>query len=265
MNFLAQRFLQKYPIKYILKLELYQHVKIFPEVLRHEAEEGQEGPAEAVKAGVAVVWIPPSFHTRVALRAAAGVFYLERQSRRDSQQGEKRRRKQGTGPGMTQQLFTCHAKLTSGKREEPTARSWWDQRRFTGGTEQLTQSLSCSRTGARPAGQAGSRNWLRRDSHGESSRILSQPCSCIGSGEHPPPLPAYQPDHHTCPSSCTCVLALHVWFRQLLLPVRAKKWHCFAYDRLTGGGAVHANPQRRVGLHRDAPANGSALTGAANT
>lgn len=111
-------------------MELYQHVKIFPEVLRHEAEEGQEGPAEAVKAGVAVVWIPPSFHTRVALRAAAGVgFFLgETQSRRDRQQGEKRRRKQGTGPAMSQQLFTCHAKPTSGKRERPTARSWWDQR-----------------------------------------------------------------------------------------------------------------------------------------
>lgn len=51
--------------------EIYQHVKIFPEVLCHEAKESQEGPAEAVKAGVAVVWISPSFHACVALRAAA--------------------------------------------------------------------------------------------------------------------------------------------------------------------------------------------------
>lgn len=51
---------------------LYQHVEIFPEVLCHESEERQEGPAEAVEAGVSVVWIPPSFHACVALRAAAG-------------------------------------------------------------------------------------------------------------------------------------------------------------------------------------------------
>lgn len=49
----------------------YQHVKVLPEVLRHESEESQEGPAEAVKACVAVVWIPPSFHAHIALRAAA--------------------------------------------------------------------------------------------------------------------------------------------------------------------------------------------------
>lgn len=69
------------PIEHILKLELYQHVKIFPEVLCHEAEESQEGPAEAVKAGVAVVWIPPSFHTRVALRAAAEVDFFRGKAR----------------------------------------------------------------------------------------------------------------------------------------------------------------------------------------
>lgn len=51
-------------------LTLYQHVKVFPEVLCHESEESQERPAEAVKAGVAIVWIPPSFHACVALRAA---------------------------------------------------------------------------------------------------------------------------------------------------------------------------------------------------
>ena len=49
---------------------IYQHVKIFPVILRHEAEECQEGPSEAVKAGVAIVWIPPSLHACVALRAA---------------------------------------------------------------------------------------------------------------------------------------------------------------------------------------------------
>lgn len=51
--------------------EIYQHVKVFPEVLCHESEESQESPAEAVKAGVTVVWIPPSFHACVALWAAA--------------------------------------------------------------------------------------------------------------------------------------------------------------------------------------------------
>ena len=49
----------------------YQHVEVLPEVLRHESEESQKGPAEAVEAGVAVVWIPPSFHARVSLWAAA--------------------------------------------------------------------------------------------------------------------------------------------------------------------------------------------------
>lgn len=55
----------------VLPCQIYQHIKVFPEVLRHESEESQEGPAEAVKAGVAVVWIPPSFHACVALWAAA--------------------------------------------------------------------------------------------------------------------------------------------------------------------------------------------------
>ena len=55
----------------LLTHQPHQHVKVFPEVLCHESEESQEGPAEAVKAGVAVVWIPPGFHACVALRAAA--------------------------------------------------------------------------------------------------------------------------------------------------------------------------------------------------
>ena len=50
----------------------HQHVEVLPEVLCHEPEESQEGPAETVEAGVAVVWIPPSFHASVALWAAAG-------------------------------------------------------------------------------------------------------------------------------------------------------------------------------------------------
>lgn len=54
----------------ILTHQLYQHVKVFPEVLCHESEESQERPAEAVKASVAIVWIPPSFHACVALWAA---------------------------------------------------------------------------------------------------------------------------------------------------------------------------------------------------
>lgn len=111
---------------------------------------------------------------------------------------------------MTQQLFTCHAKLQSGGREEPTAGSWSDQRRFTGGAEQLTQSLSCSHTGVRPAGRAGSRNWLRRDSHSESSRILSQPRSCIDSGNFstPPPPPPPPASHLATTPACT----LHMCF-----------------------------------------------------
>jgi hypothetical protein len=40
--------------------------------LGHEAEESEEGPAEAIKAGVAVVWVSPGLHTRVALRAPPG-------------------------------------------------------------------------------------------------------------------------------------------------------------------------------------------------
>lgn len=49
---------------------IYQHVKILPEILRHEAKKCQEGPPEAVEAGITIVWVPPSFHARVPLRAA---------------------------------------------------------------------------------------------------------------------------------------------------------------------------------------------------
>lgn len=38
-------------------------IKVFPVVLSHESEKSQEGPAEGVKAGVAVVWITASFDT----------------------------------------------------------------------------------------------------------------------------------------------------------------------------------------------------------
>lgn len=42
---------------------LYLLIKVFPVVLSHESEKSQEGPAEGVKAGVAVVWITASFDT----------------------------------------------------------------------------------------------------------------------------------------------------------------------------------------------------------
>lgn len=96
------------PVEHIIECELYQHVKIFPEVLCHEAEESQEGPAEAIKAGVAVVWIPPSFHTRVALGAAAEVVFRRDKTGETERRERREEKKQGTGPGMTQQLFTCH-------------------------------------------------------------------------------------------------------------------------------------------------------------
>lgn len=45
----------------------YQHVKILPEVLGHEAKEGEESPSKAVKAGVTIVGVPSGFHTHEAL------------------------------------------------------------------------------------------------------------------------------------------------------------------------------------------------------
>lgn len=42
--------------------------QVFPEVLCHEAEEGEEGPAEGVVVGVSVIRIPPRFYTHVSLR-----------------------------------------------------------------------------------------------------------------------------------------------------------------------------------------------------
>lgn len=44
-------------------------VEVLPVVLRHEAEQRQEGPAEAVEAGVAVVWIPACLQTVKTIRA----------------------------------------------------------------------------------------------------------------------------------------------------------------------------------------------------
>ena len=38
-------------------------VEVFPVVLCHQAEQRQEGPPEAVEAGVAVVWIPSCLQT----------------------------------------------------------------------------------------------------------------------------------------------------------------------------------------------------------
>lgn len=47
----------------------YQLEEVLPEVLRHEAEQRQESPAEGVVAGVAVVGVPPCLHALVSLRA----------------------------------------------------------------------------------------------------------------------------------------------------------------------------------------------------
>lgn len=47
---------------------LYQHVKILPVVLSHEAKQGKESPPKTVKTGVAIVGVPSGFHTHVALR-----------------------------------------------------------------------------------------------------------------------------------------------------------------------------------------------------
>lgn len=43
--------------------------KVLPVVLGHESEEGEESPAERVKAGVAIVGVPPSLHTQVSFWA----------------------------------------------------------------------------------------------------------------------------------------------------------------------------------------------------
>lgn len=42
-------------------------VEVFPVVLRHESEQGEECPAEAVEAGVAIVWIAATFDAYKAL------------------------------------------------------------------------------------------------------------------------------------------------------------------------------------------------------
>ncbi len=46
---------------------LYLLVEVFPEVLCHESEEWEEGPAECVKTCVVVVRITACFYTREAL------------------------------------------------------------------------------------------------------------------------------------------------------------------------------------------------------
>lgn len=43
--------------------------KALPVVLGHESEEGEEGPAKRVKAGVAIVGVPPSLHAHVSFWA----------------------------------------------------------------------------------------------------------------------------------------------------------------------------------------------------
>lgn len=44
-------------------------VEVLPVVLRHQAEQGQEGPAEGVEAGVAVVRVPSYLQTVEAVGA----------------------------------------------------------------------------------------------------------------------------------------------------------------------------------------------------
>lgn len=51
---------------------LYQLKKVLPVILRHETEESQEGPAEGVVAGVAIVGVPSSLDAFVALGAVPG-------------------------------------------------------------------------------------------------------------------------------------------------------------------------------------------------
>ena len=48
---------------------LYQLEEVLPVVLCHEAEESQEGPAERVIAGIAVVGVPPGLDALITLRA----------------------------------------------------------------------------------------------------------------------------------------------------------------------------------------------------
>ena len=42
---------------------------VFPVILRHESEEGEEGPAEGVEVGVAIVGVGSSLHARVSFWA----------------------------------------------------------------------------------------------------------------------------------------------------------------------------------------------------
>lgn len=51
---------------------MYQLKEVLPIVLCHEAEESQEGPAEGVIAGVAIIGVPPSLYALVTLGAVPG-------------------------------------------------------------------------------------------------------------------------------------------------------------------------------------------------
>lgn len=44
-------------------------IEVFPVVLCHQSEEGQESPAESVKTRVAVIWVPTHFQTLESIRA----------------------------------------------------------------------------------------------------------------------------------------------------------------------------------------------------
>lgn len=151
--------------------QLYQHVEVFPKVLCHESEESQEGPAEAVKAGVSVVWIPPSFHACVTLRAAA--------------KGWRERENGAPSPKMTQHyLLIIKSDFKHiGELQQVLVGS----AALRGGQKnQLTQSLSCSHREEHPAGQAGSRNWLKKKqtySHNESFRSHSVAATVVYSAK----------------------------------------------------------------------------------
>jgi hypothetical protein len=49
--------------------QLYQLEEVLPIVLGNEAEESQEGPAEGIVAGVAIVGVPSSLDALITLRA----------------------------------------------------------------------------------------------------------------------------------------------------------------------------------------------------
>lgn len=62
-------------------MDAYQHVQVLPKVLSHETEKSKKCPAEAVKAGIAVVWIASSLHTCVAFRTTSNQRHTKHASK----------------------------------------------------------------------------------------------------------------------------------------------------------------------------------------